>query len=251
MDQPRVPAGSPEGGQFSSKGGLSGTFVVGVSGLGGSGKWAGGTRGLDEKDFPEIDKQIRSVSKDYGKEMGLYDVARLAGVLPGGKISAVTIEDGMIGVTHALYDKNGTHVGSADRMIFLETRSIHNNSIKIFDQKKGWAAKALNQQVNAAVEQGFKDITLLAAGGPGEKTNGYYTWPRLGFLPRKGGVMDMKVIQQGTRRDARINVPRLMSTKAGRDWWLKHGESHGGRFDLAEGSISRRVLAAYIKEKGY
>ena len=41
-----------------------------------------------------------------------------------------------------------------------------------------------------------------------------------------------------------------MRTPEGRDAWLKHGTETHMAFDLAAGSESQRVLAAYLEAKG-
>jgi len=263
MDQPRVPAGSPEGGQFASKGfSLSGPFVPGVSGVG-YGVYAG------------RDAAIRKITRENGRELGVEDIAKLAGALPGSRIHDIEIDGGTVGVTVNFLGPDGKETGGNSRAIYLESGTIYNASMHLGKehQRQGTGAKMLHQQVTAAVKLGFKRIDTFAAGGPGEPSNGYSTWPRLGFLPRgTDGKVPINVVKTvpgplwdpppinpnspKTRMSHKsvptiINMARMMSTETGRKWWAANGEAHSATFDLSEGSISRRVLSAYVKEKGW
>lgn len=255
---PRVPAGSPHGGEFASKGGgfsLSGPFVPGVS-------------GIDLGIYKDRDVAIRKLTKEDGKELGVMDLARLAGALPGSRLADIEIDSGVVGVSVHFLDEKKNIIAGNSRALYLTSETIYNSSMHIDKdhQRKGIGTKMLVQQVNAAVEHGFKKIDVFAAGEPGGKSNGYYTWPALGFLPRSSrnaftgedmpgsiGKLGISVINAAkTAHVPRIiDMARMMSTKKGRDWWQKNGEAHSGTFDLREGSISRRVLSAYAKAKGW
>ncbi len=81
--------------------------------------------------------------------------------------------------------------------------------------------------------------------------NGYYTWPRLGY---DAPLSDVKVqISPSKWTELQQRFPNaqsildIMETKDGRDWWKTNGRDlHNAKFDLAEGSRSRRVLEAYL-----
>ena len=146
-------------------------------------------------------------------------------------------------------------------------------------QKHGIAARAISQQVETATELGYLTIEAGAAGkgthvpiDEHEQSNliqgltnpsGYYTWARLGFdAPLtsvmkerdKSGWNEWQAIKidfyQRFPRETTNNVSDLMETEEGRDWWRKYGGYFDGQFDLKVDSVSRRVLAKYLAEKG-
>jgi hypothetical protein len=100
---------------------------------------------------------------------------------------------------------------------------------------------------NGAGELGVKDLT---------SDNGYYTWPRFGYT----GKIDDFSLERLAKDAANGDVPaawakytsiqQLMRTPEGRAWWQAFGNELDLRFDLKPGSLSRRILNAYLKEKG-
>ena len=89
---------------------------------------------------------------------------------------------------------------------------------------------------------------IIASGFQGSPYNGYSTWGRLGF---RGNISPdrQKDIFAATGMSA-TTVQELMRTPAGRVAWKRHGRETDMGFDLADGSESRRVLAAYLEAKG-
>lgn len=250
---PRVPAGSPKGGEFTSSGGysLGGSFVPGVSGVQ-TPRW----------DKERMDRKLREVTKDhFGKEFGLDDTLKLCGVLPGATVHEFELEDtGVINLSWTLPAKGGGDpIAGGSRSLFLTTKTIYNNSFHVNPehQGKGIGAKMLNQEVQAGARLGFVAIETFGAGEKGSRSNGYYTWPRLGFLPRGSrltkagaGKVSIEYLSQGHMKPAVIDMARMMSTKRGRDWWKENGSAQSLAFDLRQGSVSRRVLGALVKERG-
>jgi hypothetical protein len=45
-------------------------------------------------------------------------------------------------------------------------------------------------------------------------------------------------------------ISGVMSTKAGRDWWMGNGEGMNMEFDLTPGSYSQDALNTYLKHRG-
>ena len=96
---------------------------------------------------------------------------------------------------------------------------------------------------------GFKKIVCQAERGA--DYNGYYTWPRLGYDARLDDAPDLRYPLPKQFRGA-THVSDLMKTPAGRNWWKQNGTTvENATFDLAQGSLSRTTLAAYLKEKKY
>jgi hypothetical protein len=229
-----------------------------------------------EEDFDKADAAWRALTKDAGREMGMLEVAAVAGILPGETISRMSIEDGHIRVQsykERTVNLNGNEVYERvyykDRSVMLLTGVIYNESFSSKERNAGHGTRMMVQQVEAASAHGFKKISVYAAGSgpvppsgrrPGmvvepssQDSNGYYTWARTGFLPARdagqGASATISVVGP-SGRISQINWLRMMSTKSGRDWWKAHGHSFTGEFDLTEGSISRRALAGYAREKG-
>jgi hypothetical protein len=137
------------------------------------------------------------------------------------------------------------------------TKTIENGSFS----GKGAGLGMLGRQVENASRAGFEKIETFAAGQGGGVTgqrnpdshyNGYYTWPRFGYqgnvepehIARMPPALQADVAQAGGK------ISGLMATKAGRDWWLGHGDSLSATFDLRPGSYSQRTLLSNLKERG-
>lgn len=248
---PRVPAGSPKGGEFASKGG---GFVAGSSGYEIGSRGYKGNRELSDASIDPEDKLKATTQSYLGKALGVKDLARIAGAPPGSRITECMtdyLDPDRIRVSSELLDKGGKVIGRQFRIINLKDKYIRNESQDIDKsvQGQGIGTKNLLLQSRAAADAGFNFILTKAAGyGNGGKwptdTNGYYTWARLGFIPAgNDGTV-------GARGKSGINLTKLMASPEGRAWWKKWGTSFTGRFDLREGSISRRVLEGYAKERG-
>jgi hypothetical protein len=162
---------------------------------------------------------------------------------------------------------------------------IRNNIFKLHseDRDSGWGSKVFAAQVEGASAAGYSYIETHAAKGGGY--NGYYTWPRLGYdqdldtldddtqeairdmVPDAESVQDLFDVKEldldpedherlrrglaalgDTANGEKKSLKRKFS---GSDWWLINGEAlQHAVFDLEEGSRSRRVLAAFMREKG-
>lgn len=237
---PRVPAGSPAGGRFTS---------------GGEGYVIEGRVGFQAK--ADLDSHLANLGKLYLKRhLTKENVARIAGAPPG---ASVLIEDsGSSG--HKLTVTVRTNQYWSQRVIDLKARTVYNEESKVYDdsQGKGMGTRNLVRQVTEARALGFHRIETYAAGrGRGEKGrgkegvyNGYYSWARMGFMrfiPNSEHIPSQMVED---RHGNSLNLLRLMSTKTGRDYWKDHGKSFPAAFDVRPTSISSRVLDAYAKATG-
>jgi GNAT superfamily N-acetyltransferase len=140
--------------------------------------------------------------------------------------------------------------------------TCYNVSLKIKPefQGKGLGTRTFAQQVKALVARGFKSIETEAARSSAVNSrgalNGYYTWARLGYDAdlQPGFVRFLKQNYPSFKagndgiHDAK-RVSDLMRTAKGRKVWKEHGYTFDGTFDLTEGSLSRRVLDAYMAAK--
>lgn len=134
----------------------------------------------------------------------------------------------------------------------IQVKSEYKNS--------GVGSEIVNKCVEEASKQGFDYIQLHAAGqGGAGGFNGYYTWPRLGWdcdLDRLAETYDQLDGNTDFVDELRSQFPDadsvldILKTKDGLKWWKAHGRDiYDARFDLSEGSRSRDVLDAYIKER--
>lgn len=132
---------------------------------------------------------------------------------------------------------------------------IHLNLIRVHSryQKEGFGAELIASQIDGAIGAGFEYISLHAAGRPGGSMNGYYTWPRFGWDEELSSVWERNpnLAQKIENRFPQArSVLDIMKTAEGREWWKSNGgDLYAARFDLREGSLSRRVLEAYLQEK--
>ena len=133
-------------------------------------------------------------------------------------------------------------------------RFIKNEIVEIKPafQGEGLGADIFAKQVEAAASEGIDYIATHAAGGPGEKMNGYYTWPRFGYDQR----LDSPASVGRAFDEARARFPGaesildVMSTKEGRDWWKDNGKDlYDAKFDLDPAGRSMAVMSAYQGER--
>ena len=134
---------------------------------------------------------------------------------------------------------------------------VENSFIKVTATGAGTGSEIFARQVEACAAFGVGSIRCHAArsGSNGPNTfNGYYTWPRLGY------DQDLEVLEMQRERALVAELRRrfpgasslldVMASKEGRDFWRERGvDLLDARFDLTEGSRSRRILATYLKER--
>lgn len=133
---------------------------------------------------------------------------------------------------------------------------IHNEVlfVKRDRERSGIGSRIFADQVADAIANGFSYIVTHAAGHRGHRMNGYYTWPRFGYDMSVARIGDSNPrLARGIKEnfpDAR-SILDVMETKEGRDWWKENGtDLYEAKFDLSPGSRSRKILRAYLEEKG-
>ena len=75
---------------------------------------------------------------------------------------------------------------------------------------------------------------------------GYYVWACMGFDAEIPEAVRPKLPQNYA---AKLYISDLMLDKEGREEWLRHGESVKLAFDLANDSVSWKILSGYINER--
>jgi hypothetical protein len=123
---------------------------------------------------------------------------------------------------------------------------ITNHDFRISEDKRGSGVgtQVLAQQVRHSAKMGVSEIKANA--NRSSLTNGYYTWPRLGYDGDLSGRQIRRLKAAGFEAE---KVSDLMKTKEGREWWKNYGDSFDAKFDLSDGSQSRRVLDAYVEQR--
>lgn len=127
-----------------------------------------------------------------------------------------------------------------------KVKRVENSQFFCEKPGSGFGARVLHTQVNECAKQGYSKITTFAAGSPGSRFNGYYTWARLGYDQELSGISGLN---DNVLSISRGRVSDLMHGPGGRSAWKQFGRQFEGEFDLTEGSTSRQVLDAYVKEK--
>lgn len=156
--------------------------------------------------------------------------------------------------------------GEGDLQVSSESKAAHtgtgwngrlnrleNHSFTIRDHTetgKGFGTKTVARQVLAARKLGIPTIHITDAirstpeGRPEQASNGYYTWPRLGFnapLPSFARTMF-----PGHR-----DWHSVMADPENAELWKQHGRSLADlTFDTHPDSPHSKALLAYMKQKG-
>lgn len=185
------------------------------------------------------------------------ELMRLAGVPAGIKGEVRILENHYLSdiehkITTVKFKGEGVEM---TRYISHENKSIKNELFIIKEDSpyKGQGAHLFKQQVDNATTAGFKYLECDAAGSASSKLyNGYYTWPRLGYEPKRL-YDDIEYTIDEFNRQNQTNVRNfreLMGTKSGQEFWKAEGTGTPMKFDLKPGSYSQTTLQNYIDGKG-
>lgn len=140
----------------------------------------------------------------------------------------------------------------AERAVYKDGRAIvlENQSFIMSASGTGHGSEIFASEVHNASQMGVRRIETFGARVKDEygqnAMNGYYTWPRLGYdaeIPSSYRARLPESLQGATK------FSDLMKTAEGRDWWKANGEGQSYEFDLRKGSLSHRVLDAYMSAK--
>jgi hypothetical protein len=131
---------------------------------------------------------------------------------------------------------------------------IYIDRIRIEPTGEGIGARILLHQIHRARRLGFQAITLLAVRA--SNTNGYYTWPRLGFDSSLGQCRDriQQAFEDETGREFPADVRGVtdliygFEDDIGLNLWSRFGGSLDMTFDLRFDSSSSLILEEYCNE---
>jgi hypothetical protein len=137
------------------------------------------------------------------------------------------------------------------REINVGTKTIENSYFKIKNKDKYNGTQIFAKQVESAASEGYGKIVTDAVREEG--ANGYYTWLRLGYQARKKTLFHNEIIAEyGKLTGVKLkDISDFMATKQGQDFWKERGKGFTGIFTLKEGSKSRKILDAYLKQRGF
>lgn len=180
------------------------------------------------------------------KLVGTTDVEKIVAATgaPDGATVEIKVREDSLAIEYATKE-----ISNAQRTIIKDEKGrtyIENDSffLEASAQDKGLGTKTLKRQVDAASKLGIDRIVTYGVGGAGEATNGYYTWPRLGYDAKIPAAPRFT----GDRGDSKM-LSDLMKTDKGRKEWKRNGSSLKMEFDLKDGSRSRKVLDAYVEKR--
>ena len=186
-------------------------------------------------------------------DVTLKDLAKAAGAPDGTEVSI-----GSVGKSKTLYvHAKGPGIVQFSRVVERDREGKFRigNDIIVLEEKersKGLGTTLFASQVENASALGVDYIKCEATHNPrSKKIGGYYTWPRLGY----DGSLDTDMLEPFSKESLPDNlkeakrVSDLMKTPEGRGWWKDNGRTMLLKFDVAEGSQSRKVLNEYVAAK--
>ena len=198
--------------------------------------------GFDSKGLNKQDAR-----KILGFDAGPQEYANLVGAQDGAKLSVTTVR----GVGESWVRVEVEHPEyRAVRMFSRDHRGILVDNHEFFAKRTGTGlgTKVFSEQVEylAKLDVHRIDTEAVRIDHANPPWIGYKVWPKLGYDAELPQVYrdDLPASLAGAGR-----VSDLMKSQEGRDWWAENGHSMPMRFDMRPGSLSRRVLDAYLKAK--
>ena len=189
----------------------------------------------------------------FGRALADHEIAGLVGAQQGDLVAVHYIHS--MKMELHLYEHNDNY--EARRTVTVTPQGvihIHNDEFVVEDSGRGIGVKIFAAQVRGATAAGVARIDTTGGKGPitlmerEVDMNGYYTWPRLGY---NGDLIGSFADRASREVGHTVSTVRdLMMTADGRDFWKDEGYQIGLQFDLAPGSDSRKILAAYMGAKG-
>lgn len=221
------------------------------------GRSGGGGRSSRGRASPSVAKQKLPKAKETLRVLPGVDKAYLAREMKKQGLSPKKIRDAMgatkgvkIVVTKAgkgkIYVSINSGMYNMQRVLVRTKRGkyIKNEFFGTFNTGTGLGAKIFARQVKMASKLGYSKIKTHAAGYKDGFFNGYTTWAKLGYNGRISASQKSLLPQQ---HQGANTIHQLRKMKGGMAAWKEHGSDFQGTFNLAKGSRSRKVLAAYLR----
>lgn len=130
------------------------------------------------------------------------------------------------------------------------------------ERKKRWGVRIVARQLNLYAAHGFARAEMLALGSKEGKSNGYFTWPYIGFrlvfspeqleLVKDAGfeAVDTHQLFLGYPKEAEETEETEETELSGPGWWSRKGSSGHAVFNLRRGSYHWKILSQYLAERG-
>jgi hypothetical protein len=137
-----------------------------------------------------------------------------------------------------------------ERHVELRAGGLHvfNHDLYLLGPQAGVGTRLFAWQVYHLTRAGLPATLGTRALGAVDTAdqNGGYTWAVLGYEARIPATAPPRPANLASAK----TLNELMQLPGGRAWWKANYRPFRGRFDLAEGSASRRLLDAYCAERG-
>ena len=222
-------------------------------------------RGDDPLDTSKFDQTMQDL---LGRDLTRDEIGGLAGAPDGAFIEVYTPPNMLVlNIEGPGYDPMNplghdaefyaTRYVARDADGNLMVRNV-NFAVREDMRGQGLGARIFADQVQGLSGTDARYIEAEAAGAgahPGGP-NGYYTWPRFGFvgpLSQEARDIIQQAIVNGEVPDAWgsfTTIQELMQASGGPEWWKANGVPLRLRFDLSDGSYSRQVLENYLQQRG-
>lgn len=135
-----------------------------------------------------------------------------------------------------------------DRLIDPKRKTIQNVEFSLTKsgKTKYKGSEIFERQVDEAIKGGYTKIETIAA--IGENYNGYYTWMRLGYEPKKKFDYELGKFNKRYKKNYK-KITDLMQDPDGREFWRNNGDGYPATFTLDKNSYSYKTMKAYMSEK--
>ncbi len=146
---------------------------------------------------------------------------------------------------------NSTLISNLQIVVYQEAKYIENQFIRAKAPGGGIGARWVNAQVR---ETGQRDFTRLLAEAyraddRSGDWSGYVVWAKYGYVMQVSSIPQFQLFMKERGR-VENDLHELISAPEGLEIWIADGFSWDAEFDLAEGSVSRQILADYFARKG-
>lgn len=199
----------------------------------------------------ELDEKVEASSEIiFGRVLEKREWGELVGAVAGAQVAVGGYNNSVyIAVKHPRYEQERSIFTASQGVVTLDNEHFARLDLDTPDYPRGLGTRVIATQVRAAQRLGIKEINCTASGSPNTQSNGYYTWPRLGF----DGALSSEqraLYAAHTGRSAPPTVLELLALSGGKDWWRGNGSMIDVTFDLTKNSISHQILLSYLEEKG-
>lgn len=177
--------------------------------------------------------------KVVGRKVSAQDILDAAGAPDGqASITIAARDEIQVVVQSPRFTMSRAIRTGADDRPMLQAISFY---VEPEHQGKGIGADVFGRMIEASRRLGLAKIRAHAA--KSERENGYYTWPKFGY---DGPIPAHLKARLPASLAGAERISDLMATPEGDQWWKENGTTVDLVFDLAPGSASMRMWAAYL-----